>query len=1425
MAMNMATQTEFSDEAGQHGTRVLKQPPTPAELADKFPQLEILELLGRGGMGAVYKVRQKELDRIVALKILPPGIGDDPGFAERFTREAKALGKLHHPNIVTLFEFGRADGLFFFLMEYVDGVNLRQLLETGRIASREALAIVPQICDALQFAHDHGIVHRDIKPENILMDRRGRVKVADFGLAKIVGVEGRARHSERAEHAQNEDGVTRPTSELTEAGKVMGTPQYMAPEQKDHPLEVDHRADIYALGVVFYQMLTGELPGKQIEAPSTKVHIDVRLDEIVLRALESKPELRYQQASVLKTKVESIAGESPQEVHTSAERSSQSAGKIIAALCSLFFFGGMTVGLLAVQSLRAGPRGEIALFWILLLALPFVAMALRKPISRWQKITPEGKPAGTIWFRSAAIATSVMALMVGGFAIFFLDAAASDTNGWNPQLKEAIFVITIFVGAILLPISAWILFSASATCPKGNPLQRELVSQITGRRWIQMILFAAAIFFFAIGIWKLTQFDLKPHELFFGVFLVCILALVTAALGFLAFPASASLEKIPAPTKSKTWRTALRSLVVALFIALLLRTFVLGFYFATNDAVSPEIPRGSRVLVFKLTHSFEAGDVVVYKSGQTSMLGRVAGEIYDGDLPTRPGDPVPKRVRDRVLIERRGEDPKEIPASDIIGKVIFNTRVSTLSKAPISGEIRMITAAPFTANFDGGTVELVGLAPHPSTNGPAWLPSGAPADEVFPFRDGQSRAAGKVMKEIAFRIHSLMETASLPVTRFEPDSVGGMGAAFFGKDTKAGGARFFVQAIGCPPGLQRVNVQLGVADGEWETVRAVTVATNKLNGSAKMSRDDGVWEIEFEAVRAKSAAEFAVSFSLSRKEEWETRVVGVKGSGALMLLQATRGDGVTGLNHGLTLISERDFSEITAFELQRRKYQWMTFRNVALEPGQTTAIGISDATANATISSRNETAEYSSLRRKESKPLPDFAGILPDGSFVELNVESVDRRGSKIRFLDFEKNGVIEAPREFDLGREGGGWTRTQKENWLKEKGIDLMVMGNGLQPWRLLIPVDNELKLVRVPAEIWRNTKESDWSELKPERGEALQFIDVDIELIEHQLKGRATHPDHTFLFTTADGTRGLLRFTGHLLAGGGDQIGLKLLFKKLPSTVAEKPASVQAAKLLPQPVSPNQKGSASNPVYVWCDRGSTNENKVMLPHGGSVRLYAVGDGTAWWTPQGESLPDKPDWQRFRENFRQNWPDSHLLCVFEIIHPGATPPSAKIGPVGEVIAIPYLTAVGISTTNNPAWARIGFGVGEWQTGLDGKGSPEPGFLNSADVSCRIESVKTIRARDPKFVSKGQTEIRFWLLGGSETEAALVAVGKKGEETAVAYTYAPTDIPSNPNERWILVGWVNMEAEEIERFELRTRPRNWATFVGLAKKPVSALDP
>jgi len=262
------------------------EPPSIEDLARLFPQLEVLEPIGKGGMGAVYKARQKDLDRLVALKVLPVRAGTDPGFTERFTREARALARLSHPNIVAVYEFGQVDSLHYFIMEYVDGTNLRQVERSGGLEPKQALAIIPQICEALQFAHDKGIVHRDIKPENILLDREGHVKIADFGLAKILG--------------QRQD-LT-----LTAEGHIMGTPHYMAPEQVEHPQAVDHRADIYSLGVVFYEMLTGELPLGKFAPPSRKVQIDVRLDEVVLRTLEKEPDRRYQQASQVKTEVETI---------------------------------------------------------------------------------------------------------------------------------------------------------------------------------------------------------------------------------------------------------------------------------------------------------------------------------------------------------------------------------------------------------------------------------------------------------------------------------------------------------------------------------------------------------------------------------------------------------------------------------------------------------------------------------------------------------------------------------------------------------------------------------------------------------------------------------------------------------------------------------------------------------------------------------------------------------------------------------------------------------------------------------------------------------------------------------------------------------------------------------------------------------------
>jgi tRNA A-37 threonylcarbamoyl transferase component Bud32 len=266
-------------------------PAEPVELEKQFPQLEILELLGQGGMGVVYKARQRQLDRLVALKILPPHIGQTEAFAERFTREARSLAKLSHPRIVMIYDFGHTEaGLYYFIMEFVDGTDLRRVIQAGELSASEALTIIPQICEALQYAHEEGIVHRDIKPENILLNKKGQVRIADFGLAKLL-----------------DSPAAGPTSTLTKVGQQMGTPHYMAPEQIEHPSGVDHRADIYSLGVVFYEMLTGELPLGRFDPPSHRAKVDVRLDNVVLRTLEKQPERRYQHVSEVKTDVESIS--------------------------------------------------------------------------------------------------------------------------------------------------------------------------------------------------------------------------------------------------------------------------------------------------------------------------------------------------------------------------------------------------------------------------------------------------------------------------------------------------------------------------------------------------------------------------------------------------------------------------------------------------------------------------------------------------------------------------------------------------------------------------------------------------------------------------------------------------------------------------------------------------------------------------------------------------------------------------------------------------------------------------------------------------------------------------------------------------------------------------------------------------------------
>jgi predicted Ser/Thr protein kinase len=259
-------------------TRADPTPPDPF-VGQVLGGCRIDEVIGRGGMGVVYKATQLSLNRPVAIKVLPEEVCGQPQFVERFKREVDILSRLSHPNIVTVFERGEIDGRLYVIMEYVQGASLREVMRKGPLPATEALSIVRGVLAALEHAHAKGIIHRDIKPENVLVAPGGIVKVADFGLSRLL----------------EQDGATR----LTHTQLLLGTFEYMAPEQREKAKEADERADIYATGVVLYEMLAGELPIGHFAALSRKrpKECDSRIDEIVERSLAKSPEDRYQHAS------------------------------------------------------------------------------------------------------------------------------------------------------------------------------------------------------------------------------------------------------------------------------------------------------------------------------------------------------------------------------------------------------------------------------------------------------------------------------------------------------------------------------------------------------------------------------------------------------------------------------------------------------------------------------------------------------------------------------------------------------------------------------------------------------------------------------------------------------------------------------------------------------------------------------------------------------------------------------------------------------------------------------------------------------------------------------------------------------------------------------------------------------------------------
>ncbi len=248
------------------------QAPEPHELAPLFPDYEIEYLIARGGMGAVYHSIQRALARPVAIKILPSEFSDDKEFCEGFTAEARAMAKVNHPNLISVFDFGEAGGMLFIVMEYVPGQSLYDAMGGEALDPDEAVRLTIGTAEGLAHAHEHGILHRDIKPANILLNTEAEPKIGDFGLASQLG------------------------KQIVEGEAIFGTPGYTAPEVIEPPHKFDHKADVFSLGVMLHELLTAKLPTADPRPPSQIVTCDKRLDQIVKKATNPNPAMRYSSA-------------------------------------------------------------------------------------------------------------------------------------------------------------------------------------------------------------------------------------------------------------------------------------------------------------------------------------------------------------------------------------------------------------------------------------------------------------------------------------------------------------------------------------------------------------------------------------------------------------------------------------------------------------------------------------------------------------------------------------------------------------------------------------------------------------------------------------------------------------------------------------------------------------------------------------------------------------------------------------------------------------------------------------------------------------------------------------------------------------------------------------------------------------------------
>jgi serine/threonine protein kinase len=1124
-------------------------PPSVSELAPLFPQLELLGLLGKGGMGAVYKARQKQLDRVVALKILPPGIGDDPAFAERFAREAKALAKLNHPGIVTLYEFGQVQSpcssgresaqteasagpaeqsrltsaateegrLYFFLMEFVDGVNLRQLLHTGRVSPREALAIVPQICDALQFAHDQGIVHRDIKPENILLDRRGRVKVADFGLAKIVASVGQASSLSQTPRsdavgstpqsgvaANSETGGTPVLPDtLTDAGKVMGTPSYMSPEQREHPADVDHRADIYALGVVFYQMLTGELPGKPLQPPSNKVQIDVRLDEVVLRALEKKPELRYQQASEVKTAVEmiqtpSLAGrQAPPPPSASWEAARRAVRPLATTLLAL---GGLGLILSMFVQVRGFSSDSLHFslggfgYWRLF--LPEGCAALLVPIESLLRVLNLVVLVGALRMRRVqnywlAVAGAVSAMIappllpiglpVGAGVLLVLArrqirrefaapqlASRALSPASPPRFSKLAVISAVLTGLSLLGFWLVTCLGLLGAQPHGGDSPGWGWSALTTMHlWIQHWGFWGTIFLAGVALEDIRRAAGRLKGIGIATFALLFLPLYWVL--------SHVFQLIAEPVETSADFAAIAFLANA---AALVPSGTLAFWMNRNEgrriAAGLSATSGAGLLLSRgIVRTLQSVATVLivldlWLGGFITHLTRswsdrsVAAEVAYYSHTHEQYHPQPGAEG----------DPKHFSAALLNGEAAF-LAVSDLSLPSL------VCWRPDGALLCRATNALAGsLGKQTQPRSLALglrIPDSFSSGWVLPF---ELRVAGKPM---ASRHWS----------------------------TSTRGTFVFFSAA---PEQPLLDFHLGEPAGDWLDTDAGWAWDGQIpRHPERVIRRSGQ-EAVVTLVRVKAFPDGGTSvdwMSRSFPKDWVGRVVAVDESGAvhesLPATTSLRDVAAHNWQFQTETFSKLPPSRIKDFRLQIRNCRWVEFRNVSLRHGYKTSVEIRDFSSG-----------------HESKPATPPRSYGPTIERV-LNGYGTEAANQGLSF----ENGTLASIPERELD------SNERRLKWLTDHGVDLLVVNKGGFKWNLVGP---KLRVARLP--------EGQWEQATPEElRRALDAVVMDTEdgWPFHALHDRLEKP-LDFAFQSSGGTVGLLQITGYTEKPRGVKLRYKL-------------------------------------------------------------------------------------------------------------------------------------------------------------------------------------------------------------------------------------------------------------------------------------------